>query len=91
MGLYSGVIREMATHITPRDRVWAAVREQTGEFRRRDVWRTIRYQTVPAEAAEGLPSDETIKRTLSAMVDLGVLEHERHSAYYRLARRRASR
>lgn len=73
----------MATNITRRDRVWAAVLEQSGEFRRRDVKRSLRYQKAPGEAVRKQPSGETVKRTLSAMVELEVLEHDQGSPYYR--------
>lgn len=70
----------MSGNVTARDRVWAAIYDQHGRFRMRDVKRMI--------DREDRPSDETIRRVLRSAADLGVLKHYPNSPYYEMNDRR---
>jgi len=66
--------------ITQRDRVFAAVLESTR------FGRTFRLKSVRHEfPIDDRPSDETIRRVLRSLTQLGVVEHTDGSPYYRLS------
>lgn len=66
----------MSGEITPRDRVWAAIYQQHGQFKVKNVKFKI--------DREQRPSDETIRRVLRAGKELGVIKHTNGSPYYEL-------
>jgi Fe2+ or Zn2+ uptake regulation protein len=63
---------------TQRDRVWAAVLEQSGRFETGDL-----YDDLP-DSHYDRPSHETIKRVLRAATELGVVAHKPKSPTYRI-------
>lgn len=63
--------------MTARDRVWAAIMQQRGQFKMRNVKSKIEYGE--------RPSDETIRRVLRSAAELGVVRHYSNSPYYELA------
>lgn len=73
----------MCSSVTQRDRVWAAALDRRGRFKVAQIRRDLVIED-PSDA----PSSETIRRTLSAMAELGVLEHKEGSPYWRVAERR---
>ncbi len=66
-------------NITPRDRVWAAIFKQQGRFQIANV----RARITSSER----PNDETIRRVLRAGTELGVIDHQPDSPYYRVRAR----
>jgi hypothetical protein len=62
---------------TARDRIWAAIITQDGQFQVADIREAI--------TSNDRPSDETIRRVLRAGAELGVIDHYSNSPYYRLA------
>ena len=64
----------MCGNVTARDRVWAAIMQQRGQFKIRNVKSEIEYGE--------RPSDETIRRVLRAAAELGVVRHYSNSPYY---------
>lgn len=70
----------MGSETTPRDRVWAAIIKNGANgnrFKVGQVAREIDY--------DDRPSEETIRRTLRAGKDLGVIAHTSGSPYYKLS------
>lgn len=75
----------MATDITARDYVWAAVMDLDGEVTVEEVRREVGYLVEAVEGRGGsVPSRETVRRVLAAMDELGVIGHDRASPYYRV-------
>lgn len=70
----------MANDVTQRDLVWAAALKQSGRFETTDL-----YDELPENRYEQ-PSHETVKRTLRAGSDLGMISHRNRSTNYRLAK-----
>lgn len=67
----------MSGSVTPRDLVWRAALEKT-EYSRTKVERVHR-----AIDREHRPNKETVRRTMKAMSELGVLDHSSGSPYWR--------
>lgn len=64
----------MSSNVTARDRVWAAIEQQSGKFQLRDVKTEIDF--------DERPSDETIRRVLRAGEELDVIKHFSNSPNY---------
>lgn len=65
----------MSSNVTARDRVWAAIHQQRGKFKLRNLKMGMDY--------DDQPSDETIRRVLRAAEELGVVSHFSNSPYYK--------
>lgn len=71
----------MGNSVTQRDRIWTAAIDRlltpgTARFRLHQVDRDLRIDL------DDPPSRETVRRTLAAMTDLGVLKHRKGSEWY---------
>lgn len=74
--------------VTARDKVHAAVHETATKYRRMTVDKVRRSMTLELDVdRDEVPSDETIRRVLRSLDELGVLSHRDNSPYYRLSER----
>lgn len=68
----------MSGSVTPRDRVWSSVVDETEpKFKLRDIRRRLEQ-----DGYDETPSNETIKRVLRSMAELSILDHTKGSPYY---------
>lgn len=73
--------------MTTRDLVWSAVLDRIdGPYDRVTVTEVHRDLSLDTDPGEDPPARETVRRTMSAMTEAGILEHRRGSPTWRDAR-----